>query len=362
MIYNIKRYLSLYILALMMFLGTKVFAQVQVTQRIDSLSILIGEQTDLHLIVNLKKGVHAQLPYFKPKDLLAPGIEVVETKDGENEDLDHGMQKIERIYTITSFDEKLYPIPPLDVVVNGQTYHGNQLALKVLTVPVDTISVVRQDLKDVQNNPFLWSEWSPVFWLSILMLTLFVLAIFFFIRMKQNKPIRVSFKVVKKIPPHEKALKDIDEIKHQHADSQESQKVYYTKLTDTLRSYIENRFGFNAMEMTSSEIIEKLQENGDKAMINELKNLFQTADLVKFAKYETLINENDYNLVNAIKFIDETKTNEEELEEKIAPKLTEEELRQNSQHRTLKVLTFVMTILSIALLVYVLYRITMLMI
>lgn len=32
-----------------------------------------------------------------------------------------------------------------------------------------------------------------------------------------------------------------------------------------------------------------------------------TADLVKFAKYSTLINENDMNLVNAIEFINQTK-------------------------------------------------------
>ena len=54
------------------------------------------------------------------------------------------------------------------------------------------------------------------------------------------------------------------------------------------------------MEMTSSEIIMHLKANGDESMMNELQELFMTADLVKFAKYSSLLNEKDMNLVNAI--------------------------------------------------------------
>lgn len=60
--------------------------------------------------------------------------------------------------------------------------------------------------------------------------------------------------------------------------------------------------------MTSSEIINRLMEVTDKANdISGLKVLFQTADLVKFAKHNPGMNENDANLINAIQFINETK-------------------------------------------------------
>ena len=84
-------------------------------------------------------------------------------------------------------------------------------------------------------------------------------------------------------------------------------KGYYTELTDVLRNYMVRRFDFNALEMTSSEIIDHLMETNDKESIKELKELFQTADLVKFAKHAPLMNENDMNLVNAIDFINQTK-------------------------------------------------------
>ena len=79
--------------------------------------------------------------------------------------------------------------------------------------------------------------------------------------------------------------------------------------------------------MTTSEIIEHLQKEGDNQMLLELKELFETADLVKFAKYSAQINENDLNLVNAIHFIDNTKMSDMPIEERIVPKLTENDER-----------------------------------
>ena len=83
-------------------------------------------------------------------------------------------------------------------------------------------------------------------------------------------------------------------------------------MTDALRGYIKDRFGFNALEMTSSEIIAKLLEVNDKDAIADLRSLFETADLVKFAKHNPLMNENDANLINAIDFINETKVQEDD--------------------------------------------------
>ena len=95
------------------------------------------------------------------------------------------------------------------------------------------------------------------------------------------------------MPPHQQALKEIERIKGDKTLRTADPKTYYTELTDVLRTYMEERFGFNAMEMTSSEIIDKLQEINDKESIKDLMYLFQTADLVKFAKHSPLMNEND---------------------------------------------------------------------
>lgn len=142
----------------------------------------------------------------------------------------------------------------------------------------------------------------------------------------------------------------------------EDQKTYYTRLTDTLRQYIRDRFGFNAMEMTSREIIERLQIAGDSKMLDELTELFTTADLVKFAKYSTLINENDLNLVNAVNFIDSTKVEGQATEEKIMPQLSDDDKRKRQERLTIKGLLWLLVISITGLLAYIIYNVYLLMI
>ena len=333
-----------------------------VEQRMDSLQLLIGQQTILHLKAIAQKGARIVLPSFKPQDQIVPGVEVVEQSKGDTMQMGDDRIQVSRDYTLTSFDEKVYVVPALDVKIDGKSYHGNPLALKVLTVPVDTVHPNQfYPAKGVQDNPFEWSEWSFAFWLNLLMIIICGAMIYLRNRLKKNKPIIARIRIVKRVPAHEKALREINDIKHHHTSaSQETQKEYYTQLTNTLRAYIVSRFGFNAMEMTSGEIIERLRASGDQKMIDELRMLFSTADLVKFAKYEIPMNENDANLVNAINFIDQTKTDEQPKEEKIVPTLSTEDQKSQQQRRLIKTLLWVGGISVVAIFGYIVYQVAML--
>ena len=333
-----------------------------VEQRMDSLQLLIGQQTILHLKATARKGARIVLPSFKPQDQIVPGVEVVEQSKGDTMQMGDDRIQVSRDYTLTSFDEKVYVVPALDVKIDGKSCHGNPLALKVLTVPVDTVHPNQfYPAKGVQDNPFEWSEWSFAFWLSLLMIIICGAMIYLRNRLKKNKPIIARIRIVKRVPAHEKALREINDIKHHHTSaSQETQKEYYTQLTNTLRAYIVSRFGFNAMEMTSGEIIERLRASGDQKMIDELRMLFSTADLVKFAKYEIPMNENDANLVNAINFIDQTKTDEQPKEEKIVPTLSTEDQKSQQQRRLIKTLLWVGGISVVAIFGYIVYQVVML--
>jgi hypothetical protein len=348
---------KLVVVLIMMLLTLGVKSQVTVESKIDSIEIFIGEQAHMTVDVTMKKGQKLVFPVFKPSEMITPGVEVLEQSDADTSMLDNDMIKVSKQYTLTSFDEKLYYLPPVKVKVNGKEYASKNLALKVLTVPVDTLHPNQFfPPKDVQTNPFLWSEWSLSFWLSVLMLLLIVLAFYLRQRLYDNKPIIAKVRIVKKVLPHQRAMQEIEQIKADKMVMSEDQKAYYTKLTDTLRKYIEERFGFNAMEMTSTEIIMKLQETGDRKMIDELRELFMTADLVKFAKYSTLINENDSNLVNAIEFINTTKIENQPTEERIEPTLTEQDKRSIRSRIIIKCILAAIAVACIIILVYVLYQ------
>jgi hypothetical protein len=87
-----------------------------------------------------------------------------------------------------------------------------------------------------------------------------------------------------------------------------------------------------------------------------------TADLVKFAKYSTMINENDQNLVNAIDFINQTKLENQPTEETIRPQLSVEDQRTQKERRILKCFIVGLMLAGIALFCYIMYNVYLLLV
>ena len=331
-------------------------AQVSVEAMIDSIQILVGQQAHVTLTAVAKENSKVEFPQFKTTQMITPGVEVLGSQELESQQEDNGFVTRATVYTLTSFDDTLYYLPPMTVKIDGKPYKSKSLALKVLTIDVDTTNVDQFfGPKDVQDNPFQWSDWSLTFWLSVLMLVLLAICYYLYLRMRDNKPIITHIRIVKKLLPHQKAMQQIEQIKAEKMVTAEDSKEYYTRLTDTIRKYIEERYGFSAMEMTSSEIIAKLMETQDEGALSELRHLFLTADLVKFAKYSTLINENDMNLVNAIDFINQTKLENEPVEETVKPQLSEEDQRSQKARRLLKTIIIAISVVCLALFGYVVF-------
>lgn len=333
---------------------------VEVKSHLNPVSILIGQQSVLTLEVTAPKDAKVELPPLDSLQvagsdvkMITPGVEILDIT-ADTTSIDDATKKITCNYVLTCFDESKYVIPALEVKVNNKAYSTNKINFAVATVAVDTTNLDKfYPPKDIQNVPFLWSEWSPFFWLSVLVLLLAAVFIYLYVRLKQNKPIISRIIIIKHIPAHQKALTAIGKIKEENAEVTDDHKAYYTKLTDALREYIRERFGFNAMEMTSSEIIAQLQESGDKTMIDELKELFRTADMVKFAKHIPDMNEDDQNLVNAIQFIDQTKTEDKPSEEKVVPTLSEEDKKKKSNRIAVKTMLWLLGIAVVAIIIYI---------
>ena len=331
-------------------------AQVKVESTISAVEMLVGQQVQVTVTATVDKGATVEFPN---EALIPEGIEYRGAIEMPDEDVGGGQVRHQRGYVFTSFIDTLYYLPPLTVKVDGKEYETAKLALKVLTVDVDTTDFEKYyGPKTVQNNPFNWEldDWAVPFWLSVLMLLILAVTYYLYLRLRDNKPVISHIRIVKRLLPHQKAMKAIEEIKAEKMVTAEDPKEYYTRLTDALRKYIEERYGFSAMEMTSSEIIERLTQAGPE-MLDELRQLFQTADLVKFAKYSTLINENDANLVNAIDFINRTKVEVPPEQQVVKPQLTEEEKRSKKSRTTLKVTIAVLSVVSLALFCYIVYSV-----
>ena len=297
---------------LYIWVGKTLAQSVTVDAMIDSLQILIGQQARITLEVSTDTDKRAIFPIYT--DTIIRGVEILDIAKPDTQYLnDRKRLLIKQQYTVTSFDSALYYLPPMEVKVDSQSYFSKSLALKVYSVPVDTLHPDQFfGPKSVIQPLFMWEDWYGVLFRTFLLVFSGFLLYYLIKRFFDNKPIIRKVKVEPKLPAHQLALVEIERIKGEKIWQKGMSKEYYVQLTDVIRNYIKDRFGFNALEMTSSEIISKLIEVKDKEAIKDLKSLFETADLVKFAKHNPLINENDANLVNAIDFINETKVEEEE--------------------------------------------------
>ena len=289
-------------------------AQVTVDAKLDSAAIFIGQRIGIELEVSADKGKKVELPHYDSLQNVVPGLEYVCSTPVDTEYVNEGNRMILRSkYYLTSFDTAIYYIPPFKVNVGGKSYESKNLALKVFTFDIDTVHIDSIcPIKDVMAPPFEWAEWRTVLWLSIIAVLIALILIYIAVRLKDNKPIIRRIRLKQHMAPHKAAMQKIEHIKEEKLSQSEDSKEYYTQLTDTLRLYIKERYGFNATEMTTAEIIQHLTDVNDPEAIAELRELFETADLVKFAKYVTLINENDRNLVSAIEYINQTKIEEEQ--------------------------------------------------
>ena len=342
-------------MALLFLASSTLRAQVTVEATIDSLQLLIGEQAKVKLEVSMDANHKLILPAVR--DTLVKGVEVLDVAKPDTQLLNENKRwLISQEYTITSFDSALYYLPPFEVKVDNESYQSQALALKVYSVPVDTLHPDQFfGPKSIQEVPLTWSDIAPLVYAFLLMLILGAVAVFFVIRYRNNKPIIKIIKIESKLPPHQAAMKKIEEIKANKAWQREEPKLYYTELTDVIRVYIKERFGFNAMEMTSSEIIERLLEEKDKESINDLKVLFETADLVKFAKFAPLMNENDMNLVSAVDFINQTKKEEDPNAKKEPTEIKVEEKR-SKQGRIMLLCSIAVTGIGAVIALYVAIR------
>ena len=338
--------------------GGSVKAQVQVDVKLDSLQLFIGQQTGLTLSVTLDTKQKLRMPDIKKGQELIPDVEVVEVGKLDTAFLNDGKRMtVSQAYTITAWDSAFYYLPPMQVMVDTTHYESKSLALKVYTVDVDTLHLDQFfPPNGIMELPFLWEEWRMVVFGSILFLLMLACIAYLWYHVKHGKPIVRFIRRKKKLPPHQVAMTEIERIKSERKWAEEDSKEYYTLLTDTLRNYIRDRYGFNAMEMTSSEIIERLISENNEEALDELREIFRTADLVKFAKWSTLINENDANLVAAVEYVNQTKI-EPDPNAKPEPEIIKEtDQKRLTQVKIMRVAMIVLGVLSVALLTWIIWR------
>lgn len=285
--------------------------QVTVKASIDSTHILIGDQ--LKLLLEIEKPKNLQVQFPQVPDTFSSKIEVVNRSKIDTVKLDNNdREKLTQSLYITSFDSGRHQIPPFYFrMKNGQVLDSaatRELMFEVHTMKIDTTKGP-VDIKAVYAAPVTLKEVMPYI-LAVILLAAIVFFIFYYIKWKKkNQPLFVRPEKPAE-PAHVVALRELDRIRGQKLWQQEKLKQYYSEVSDTIRIYIENRFDIQAMEQTSSETIgvfKQQKELVDGKTLDQLQHILSLADLVKFAKYTPLPDDNNLTLMNAYFFVNQTK-------------------------------------------------------
>ncbi len=138
---------------------------------------------------------------------------------------------------------------------------------------------------------------------------------------RSRPPVRAKKRLVDLPPPrlaHQIAYEKLHRIVEDDLLRQEKFREYFIRVSETVREYLGNRYGFFAMDLTSRELLDELRDRPTPGLeIANLKSLLQNSDLVKFAK----LNPTDemssgaidtaYNLVNATRQLPEEDSDQE---------------------------------------------------
>lgn len=310
---------------------------VSVKTSLDSTLLLMGKQTALRLQIIQDKGVAG---YFigGGGDTICKGVDIIGATRPDTTDLKNNRIQIDANIILQSFDSGMYVLPPMQYVVGKDTFKSNQLVLKVVPVAVDSLKTIH-DFKNVVSPPFNIFDFIPAFfteywWINLIVLILIITGILLYINRKKGITLMPK---KKEIPPYEEAIGKLQQLKAMKLWQSGQEKEYYTVLTDILRNYIDRRFGINAMEMTSGEIISVLRRNEETKAVNEqLQQILEIADFVKFAKVRPLPDDNEASYQRAVRFVEETKPDVPVAEENPENPGTEKNSDEQSKINTTK--------------------------
>lgn len=276
-------------------------------------SILIADQLLYGFDLNgVEEGTMFAFPQLQ--DTLMEGVEIVRGWHLDTLNLKKGKNGTPNVYdlrggiVITSFDQGQYALPPLsmqrmtkDGVVDTLVFDSQLLDVK--TMPVDTATFQLHEIKGQIKYPITFKEVLP--WVGAVLGILGVIALIVWLVIRYSK--KRGAEAEKKEPAHIVAFRKLDKYKGNKMWAPEKQKAFYSGVTDALREYIDARYDIGAMEMTTADIMKELKKTdiSEELQIG-LKELFERADYVKFAKYIASDEENAAALPLAVRFVAST--------------------------------------------------------
>jgi hypothetical protein len=274
-------------------------------------SVAIGDRFELQVTVDKDLMQVVDFPVFG-QGMLSEQIEIVEERGVDTLERDGRHVVLGKSYVLTTFEEGVhaigrFPVLYADKNIVDTLLSADSLVLQVGTFAIDTTTMTIRDLKPVMKEPVRIGEFSGYTLLALLAAAVLAFGVWWLSRRRRQAETPAPSE-----EPHVEAIKALEKLHHEKLWQNNKHKLYYTRLTDILRRYMERRWGVAAMEMASGEILAAAREQGvEGASLNSLKEILRSADLVKFAKHTPPPEENEAAYTKSYYFVENTKPNYE---------------------------------------------------
>jgi len=284
---NIMRMLLPLIFFLVSISGSN--AETTATVSISPNNVKIGDKLSLMITVSYTGGTSTVTPKVEVSPLSSREDDsstwTLLSKPTVQKETEHNLTKETHQYFISA-----YALGKLDLPDVSLTYSINDSETTTVVLPKQSVTIASTLLPDDMKmqpikSPFVipLPKWIYVA-IAIIAALILGMVIFFVIRFAQKKIVPI---IAPPLTLEQWANKELDKIETEKLIESRLFKEYFSRMSETLRLYTGKKFMVSAMDMTTDELISHLKsDNVDSQLIDLLSAPLNSADLVKFAKYE----------------------------------------------------------------------------
>ena len=304
-----------------------------ITSQLSADTIRIGDRVTLTIEVDKDVMQHVEFPVFNfvPEgnpEQANTSVEIIRDFPADTISKDGRRERLRKRYEMAIYDEGIYNMGRAQVLyidknIVDTLFGEDENRIFVDIFPLDSMQTPTvRDLKP--QKTLKWHIAEHVGYagigLGVLALLAGALLLLMWYLAKRGKRITDLFKPAQPLPAHIVALAALDALHGEKLWQSGEYKLYYSTLSDILRTYLAGRFEVGAMEMTTDEIAASLREvDIEQKQKMNLLGVLRDADLVKFAKATPEAEENEGAFDKALNFVENTKPVEEEEEEEDEP-------------------------------------------
>lgn len=308
--------------------------KISLEAKVDKSKITIGDLIQYSIVVTRDENVTIEMPELGAN---LGAFEIREYNDPEPEKRKGEITQL-REYIISTYDIGDYEIPPVVVrySIAGDSA-WKELATETIKINVASVKPSEAgDIRDIKPPLEIKRDWKKIirFGIAGLIILLIGILIFYFLKRRREGKSLIPRREKPKLPPHEIALHDLNQLLDEQLLEKGAIKEFYIRISEIIRRYVEGRFFIVAIEMTTTQLIDAMNEaEVEKEHVRLLDDFLFQCDLVKFAKYFPTAEEHQAVIDQAFHFIDSTKIilEPETCENNMAEKIEKQAIPETEQ-------------------------------